>query len=123
MRVIYRMAYSQNKNVKKVLKRKSKSSLEIKFENIINNLNLPYKFVGNGEFFIGKKCPDFINVNGEKIAIEVYCRKHKEFLRNKTIGRWQQERREIFNNYGWQLLFFDETEVKEDIIKIKLKGD
>ena len=106
--------------IKKCLKRNPKSSLEINFEKIINNLNLPYKFVGNGEFFIGRKCPDFINVNGQKIAIEVYYRKHKLQFRNKTIEQWQHERQEIFNQYGWKIEFFDEKQVNEIEIKRRI---
>ena len=109
-------------HIKKCLTRNPKSSLEIKFENIINKLKLPYKFVGNGEFFIGRKCPDFINVNGQKIAVEVYYHKHKELLRNKTIEQWQQERQKIFDEYDWQIEFFNEFQVNEQEIKKRLGG-
>lgn len=50
---------------------KEKSSLEIKVENIINDLNMPYKFVGKGSFWIENMNPDFINTNGQKKVIEV----------------------------------------------------
>jgi len=110
-------------HIRKSLIRREKSSLEIKFENIIDKNNLPYKFVGNGEFFIERKNPDFVNTNGEKIAIEVYCRKHKEMFRNKTIEIWKQERSEIFNQYGWNLLFFDETQVTEDKVLSVIGGN
>jgi len=109
-------------HIKKCLKRNPKSSLEIKFENIINKIKLPYKFVGNGKFLIGRKCPDFINVNGQKIAVEVYYRKHKELLRNKTIEQWQQERQKIFDEYDWQIEFFNEFQVNEQEIKRRLGG-
>ena len=103
-------------HIRKVLRRREKSSLEIKFENIINKLNFPYKFVGNGKFFIGRKCPDFINLN-EKIAIEVYYRKHKEMFREGGLNGWMEERIEIFNKEGWRIIFFDETQVNEENIK------
>lgn len=99
-------------HIKKFLRRRDKSSLELKFEQIINKFNLPYKFVGNGDFFIERKCPDFINTNGEKIAIEVFCRKHKEMFRN-GLERWKNERIKIFEKYGWKLLFFNEVEINE----------
>jgi very-short-patch-repair endonuclease len=91
------------------------SSLEIKMNNILKKNNLPYKFVGNGEVVIGKKCPDFVNVDGEKIAIEVYWTKHKDIFRGGTEN-WKINRQNIFNEYGWKVLFFDETQIKEDII-------
>ena len=38
--------------IRKALRRHPISSLEIKFKSIIEKYNLPYKFVGNGKFFI-----------------------------------------------------------------------
>ncbi len=99
--------------LRKKLKRNPKSSLEIKFEQIINKFNLPYKFVGNGEFLIGRKCPDFININGEKIAIEVYYKGHKEKFRG-GLSNWIEERERLFNLFGWKIEFFDEIQVNEE---------
>ena len=97
--------------IRKMLRRRLMSSLEIKFQKIVDEHNLPYKFVGNGKFFIERINPDFVNTNGEKIAIEVYYRKHKEQFRDKTIEEWKQERLEVCKKYGWEMLFFDEKEV------------
>lgn len=105
---------------KKSLKRNEKSSLEIAFENIIKKYNLPYKFVGNGDFVLNKKCPDFVNTNNEKIVIEVFCRKHKELLKDEGCEEWMNNRKKIFNSCGYEVLFFDETQIKEDIILEKL---
>ena len=92
-----------------------KSKIEIKFEEIINKNNLPYKFVGHGEFIIGKKNPDFINTNGLKIAIELYYPRHKLFFGQAKdgIAKWKQDRIDIFNHYGWKIEFFDETQINE----------
>jgi len=108
-------------HIRKRLRRRDKSSLEIAFENIIKKLNLPFKFVGNGDFILENKCPDFININGEKIAIEVFYRDHKNKTRENGLEKWKEERLKIFNDNGWELIFFNETEVKEDVIKEKLK--
>jgi very-short-patch-repair endonuclease len=109
--------------VRKMLLRRPMSGLEIKFEEIINKYNLPYKFVGNGKFFIERKNPDFININGEKKAIEVYCKKHKHKFKNMPIEQWQQERQELFNKYGWQVIFFDETQINEqNVLSILEEG-
>jgi hypothetical protein len=119
--------------IKKCLGRRPMSSLEIKFNDIINKFSLPYKFVGNGTFFIERKNPDFINVNGEKIAIEVFFRKHKCIVSTKEkfgisydenkLNEWKQSREKIFNEYGWNILFFDETQVNDKCILEKLGGD
>ena len=79
---------------KKVLKRKEMSSLEIKMNEIILKNNLPYKFVGHGDFCVGRKNPDFINVNGEKIAIEVYCKKHKNLF-GRSCEDWKISRQHL----------------------------
>ncbi len=108
--------------IRKVLRRRPMSSLEIKFQGFIDKYKLPYKFVGNGEFFIERKNPDFVNINGEKKAIEVYARKHKEKMRNTTIENWKKERSDIFGKYGWEVIYFDEVELTEENVLKTLKG-
>lgn len=94
---------------KKVLGRREMSSLEKKVNQVIQKYNLPYKFVGNGEFFIERKNPDFININGEKKAIEVYWNKHKEEFRKGGVEGWKEERVDIFKKYGWKIIFMEGT--------------
>lgn len=108
-----------SEHIRKVLSHQGKSSLEIKFENIIKQLGLPYKFVGNGEVMIARKVPDFINSNGKKIAIEVFYRKHKEQFRN-GFEVWKADRARIFQENGWKIIFFDETQVNSETLKNKL---
>ena len=116
----YKRIWSKE-NIKKFLRRRKKSSLEIKTQEIIDKYNLPYKFVGNGDFFIERKNPDFININGEKIAFEVYSKKHKDLFRGGA-EIWKKDRERIFNEYGWTLLFFDGTQVNEQyMLKILTK--
>ena len=103
-----------------------KSSLEMRFEAIVNKNNLPYKYVGNGACFIERKNPDFINTNGKKIAIEIYSKQHKLHFgpaRGKGIKVWQKERREIFSKHGWAIIFFDEKELIEETIIKKLSSE
>jgi hypothetical protein len=107
---------------KKSLHRNFMSSLEIKMNEIIIKYNLPYKFVGNGEFLIENKCPDFLNINGEKKIIEVYCTKHKEMFKNEGCKIWKKKRRELFKKYGYKTIFFNELELNEETILKKI-GD
>ena len=107
-------------HIRKCLQRNPKSSLEIKFENIINKFKLPYKFVGDGSFLIERKCPDFINTNGEKIAIEVYCRKHKEKFRKDGVEGWKANRKSVFQKHGWNIEFFNEIQVNEEEVLMRL---
>lgn len=109
--------------IRKSLRRHPVSSLEAKFQKIVDKYQLPYKYVGNGEFFIERKNPDFINVNGEKKAVEVYARKHKEKLRDLTIAQWRKERQDIFAKYGWEIIFLDEVQLNsEENVLLALKG-
>lgn len=108
--------------IKKALRRHPISSLELKFQNIIDKYQLPYRYVGNGQFLIERKNPDFININGEKKAVEVYARRHKEKLRNLSIEKWKKERQDIFTRYGWKLIFFDEVELNEKNVLLTLEG-
>jgi hypothetical protein len=107
--------------VRKRLARRALSSLEKKMVEIITKNNLPYRFVGNGQFFIENKNPDFVNVNGDKIALETYYRRHKQLFRG-SVENWQMERQEIFSKYGWEIVFFDETQVCESIVLERLGG-
>jgi very-short-patch-repair endonuclease len=106
---------------KKSLRRHEKSSLEIGLENIIIKNNLPYKFVGNGEVIVSNKCPDFVHTD-KKIALEVFCTKHKEKFRHGGCEEWMKNRQEIFEKEGWKIFFFNERQVKENIILERLEN-
>jgi len=101
-------------NIKKMLKRNPMSSLEKKFEKLCIENNINLKFVGDGEIFINKKIPDFVNED-KKIAVEVFYRKHKEQFRN-GLNEWKKQREALFKEAGWRLLFFDETQVTQQNI-------
>lgn len=107
--------------IRKMMRRRLPTSLELKFQAIIDKHTLPYGYVGNGAFILGNYNPDFINVDGEKIAIEVYSTYYKK-RHNPNIGQWKSERREIFKKFGWQIMFFDETQVNEEYVSKILKG-
>jgi len=112
--------YSEE-TLKNILTRRIPSSLEEEFQKVINKYNLSYEYVGNGAFTIGHYNPDFINTNSEKIAVEVYARYYKK--RNHiSIEKWKKERAKVFAKYGWEIIYFDETEVTEENILVKLGG-
>jgi len=109
-------------HIKKCLRRRTPSSLEVKFQTIIDKHNLPYKYVGNGKFFIERLNPDFVNTNNEKIAIEVYARFYKE-LNGRNIKDWKEKRTKVFKKYGWENIFFNEIQDKEDYVLATLGGE
>jgi G:T-mismatch repair DNA endonuclease (very short patch repair protein) len=102
--------------VKKQMKARNvkQNKMEKKLENIINNAwSDEYKFVGHGEVIIAGKCPDFININGQKKIIELFGDYWHQ-------GEDPQERIDIFKPYGYDTLVIWECELK-DIERLKMK--
>jgi hypothetical protein len=105
----------------KILKRllkgflKRPTSLEKKFIDFIEKNNLPYKYVGDGSVLIGYKNPDFINVNGKKICIEVANKIEKSIERKgRSYHSWQEyelQRIQHFKKYGWDCIVIWEDEL------------
>jgi G:T-mismatch repair DNA endonuclease (very short patch repair protein) len=93
------------------------NKLELNFEKLLNKIQPnEWKYVGDGEFILGGKCPDFVNINGKKQIIELYGDYwHK--------GQNPQERIGLFSEFGYRTLVIWENELKnieevEDKIKI-----
>ena len=77
---------------------------------LIKKYKLPYKYVGNGSCLIGYKNPDFVNVNVEKICIEVFFPYFK--IKNYgTVENYKEQRSKHFAKYGWQTLFFERNKI------------
>jgi very-short-patch-repair endonuclease/predicted DNA-binding protein YlxM (UPF0122 family) len=86
---------------------------ELHLERILND-NFPnsWKYVGDGEFIIGGKNPDFININGKKQIIELFgTHWHNLF----DVAK----RTETFRQYGFNTLIIweDELNNEEAIVK------
>jgi len=64
-----------------------------------------WKFVGDGQVIIAGRCPDFINVNGQKKIIELFGDYwHK--------GENPQNRADLFKPFGYETLVIWENEMK-----------
>ena len=71
-----------------------------------------YKFVGDFDTFIGGKCPDFINVNGQKKLIEVFGNYwHKDDDPKKRINH--------FKKYGFDTLIIWEKDIQDNISNVE----
>lgn len=88
---------------------------EINLLDIVNKLNLPYKYVGDGKETIEDLSPDFINANGEKKVIEYNgcfvhrCKKcfpngSKKFFKKTERKLTQEQREQLYNYYGYKCL-------------------
>lgn len=106
------------------------NKLEIFLNELLQNL-FPdeYKFVGNGEFILAGRCPDFVNINGQKKIIELFGHYwHGEEFRsqyqNDFLSNEQHEQQRInhFAKYGYQTLIIWEYELKnENMILNRIK--
>lgn len=86
-----------------------------------------YRYVGDGQTFIGGKCPDFINVNGQKKIIELFGTfwhgedyRRIAFNDNTSNKEHEQQRIKHFAKYGFKTLIIWENELK-NIKKLKKK--
>ncbi len=65
-----------------------------------------WKYVGNGQFILAGKCPDFVNVNGQKKIIELYGDYWHE-------PEEEEKRTNLFAKYGYQTLIIWEHELDD----------
>lgn len=87
---------------------------EKKLEEILNDLNLSYKFTGDFSFILNGKCPDFVNTNGQKKIIELFG----DYWHRNDSG---EDRINDFKQFGYDTLIVWESELKNiDALKDKL---
>jgi len=78
-----------------------------------SNFQGEWKFVGDGQFTLGGLCPDFININGKKKIIEMFGTYWHKTRENIKYHQTEDGRREIFKEYGYDLLVIWEDELKD----------
>ena len=83
--------------------------------NLVKKNNLPCKFVGNGEVWLGSRNPDFISTNGKKQVIELFGTYwHPVFDMADRVEHYKQ--------YGFDVLIIWEDELrKPDKVIKKIK--
>jgi G:T-mismatch repair DNA endonuclease (very short patch repair protein) len=98
---------------------KRPNNLEVRFDKFLQS-NFPnqWKYVGNGEVWLGGKCPDWINVDGEKKVIELFG----TFWHKPED---EKVRTEHFKQFGFDTIVVWDYEFRKNPEKIKteLKGD
>lgn len=91
---------------------------EKKIINLIKKHSLPFKYVGDGDFILGGKNPDFVDTDGSKKVIEVFGDYWHE-------PEEEQERKEHFSKYGFDTLVLWEHEINQSTgkeIMAKMRG-
>lgn len=83
---------------------------------MIKKHNLPFKYVGDGQFILGGNCPDFINVNGKKQVIEMFGTYWHNLF---DVAR----KKDHYRQYGFDTLVIWEDELKnEETTLRKIQG-
>ena len=89
---------------------------EVIFEAICKKYNLPFKYTGDGAFWIKNINPDFVECNGKKIAVEIFSYWHDPLRRHCKV-RYNQTyngRKKILRKYGWKLVVFWQEDLLRD---------
>lgn len=89
---------------------------ELEFMRICKKYNLPFKYVGDGQVWIGKLNPDFINIDGKKEVVEIFGEYwHSPVLRkNLRETATYEGRRKRFKEYGFDCKIIWENELKNE---------
>jgi len=100
---------------------------ETKFIKLCEEYNLPYKYVGNGDFWIKNRNPDFLNINGEKKVVEidgVYWHLKRLQKDNPSLTREDVEIREMdhYKQYGFESIIIWEDELDNESLVLKKLG-
>lgn len=83
---------------------------EILLMMIIDKYRLPYKYVGDGSFWIENINPDFVNTNNEKIIIEVFG----DYWHNRPEEiKKDSEKGKLLEEYGWKRIILWERDLNE----------
>ena len=132
MRLKRKKYYEKNPDAKDKSREKRKKQIlpkhhtkpELDLMKIIEKNNLPYKYVGDGKFWIENINPDFVNIDGKKICIEVFGNYwHSPLYRKILYHRTYEGRKEIAKKYGWKMIILWENEVKnEELVLSKIGG-
>lgn len=83
---------------------------ELQMIGLIEKYNLPYKYTGDGSFWIEYLNPDFVECNGRKVALEVFG-DYWHNRKNMSYCQTLEGRKAILERYGWKLVVVWEHEL------------
>lgn len=103
---------------------------EQKFIDLCKKYNLPYRYVGDGQFWLGypPRNPDFLNVNGEKTVVEihgVYWHLLKPQKKDPDLTRKivEFEEQSHYSKYGFKsVVIWDDELDNTSLVLDKLRG-
>jgi len=89
--------------IRKIRKNEKPTAPERKLIDIISKYNLPYKYVGDGNFTVQHLNPDFVNINGKKKLIEIFG----DYYHTTLATEWADTelgKIMIYNSFGFKCL-------------------
>jgi len=105
---------------------KSRTKPELKLLDIIERHGFPFKYTGDGSFWIGNYNPDFVNCDGKKKIIEVFGDYwHNPSRRGIKLDCTEAGRGQAFAEFGFGMLVIWEHELKtlpEEVIVSKVRS-
>lgn len=89
-----------------LLKGGNPTDIEQKIIDLCKEFNLPFRFVGDGSFWLGNRNPDFNCIDNKRLLIEVYA----NFWKKDPI-KYKIDREKHFRYYGYETLFLDDRDL------------
>lgn len=90
------------------------TSIERKLIKVIKTHNLPFRYTGDGQFWVKNMNPDFVHNNGQKLVVEAFGDYwHGGEISNNTREEEENRRKEKFAKYGFKTLIIWEHELSE----------
>jgi len=89
---------------------------ELIFEEICKKYTLPFKYTGDGAFWIHNINPDFVECNGKKIAVEIFSYWHDPLRRlgNVRYSATYEGRKKTLRKYGWKLVVLWQEDLERE---------
>jgi G:T-mismatch repair DNA endonuclease (very short patch repair protein) len=89
---------------------KKPNKLERRLIELINRNGLPFRYVGNWEFMVAGKCPDFVSIDGKKLLIELFG----NYWHTVKAREMVEERVDRFRKHSFETLVLWEKEMNDE---------
>jgi G:T-mismatch repair DNA endonuclease (very short patch repair protein) len=109
-REFWRLNHDEQLRRMMVGEHKRPNKLEKRLIELIQRSGLPFKYVGNWEFIVAGKCPDFLSSDGRKLLIELFGNYWHTVKARETV----EERVERFRKHGFETLILWEKEMDDE---------
>lgn len=113
-REFWRLNHDEQLRKMMVGEHKKPNKLETRLIGLIERSGLPFKYVGNWEFILGGKCPDFMSTDGRKLLIELFGNYWHIVKAREAV----EERVARFREHGFETLVLWEKEMDDESVVV-----